>query len=619
MTEDQFTELVARLEREQVANPVKYRRKVILLAAGGYAYIALVLLGSIALLLATLAISRSHYVAAKLTFVVGFFIFLIVRAMWVKFDAPEGREVTAQDAPELFAMLGRLQHDLHVSARFDHVLLTEEFNAAVVQIPRLGILGWNRNYLILGLPLMKALTRKQLAAVLAHELGHLAGGHARLGNWIYRLRLGWMRLARRLEDSESVGKLVFRPFFARYVPYFCAVSFPLARANEYEADFNSARLTSPTAAAAALTTADVMGNFLESKFWPDLHHKATDHARPQFAPFSTLGHAMTSHVDEASLRGWLAEAMGRRTSSADTHPALADRLKALGQQPLLALPAPGEAADTLLGPCLAAVTAEFDQRWQHNIAPAWERRHQQAQQDRQALASLDARAVNGTLTVDERFHRAMLTEDVGDGEAAAQLQLRAIVTEHPDHAVACLGLGARLLRKDDPAGVALVERAIEREPEAVAHGAALLRDFHAKHEREAEATRWHKVWSARQEQLYLSGIERNNVEASDKLEPHGLTSDQLQTILQQVRGTAGVRAAWLVRKSVQHSPDTPMFVLGFKTTPWYLPQSAKKAKALCETLAEVVTPPGSVLVICLEGAYASLSRKFSKVADSRVI
>ena len=62
-----------------------------------------------------------------------------------------------------------------------------------------------------------------------------------------------------------------------------------------------------------------------------------------------------------------------------------------------------------------------------------------------------------------------------------------------------------------------------------------------------------------------------------------------------------------------------MFVLGFKTTPWYLPQSAKKAKALCETLAEVVTPPGSVLVICLEGAYASLRRKFSKVADSRVI
>ena len=59
---------------------------------------------------------------------------------------------------------------------------------------------------------------------------------------------------------------MFRPFFSRYVPYFSAVSFPLARANEYEADRNSARLTSPTAAAAALTTVNVLGNFLENRF-----------------------------------------------------------------------------------------------------------------------------------------------------------------------------------------------------------------------------------------------------------------------------------------------------------------------------------------------------------------
>jgi len=74
-------------------------------------------------------------------------------------------------------------------------LITDDFNAAVVQIPRLGLLGWYRNTLLIGLPLMKALTRQQLAAVLAHEFGHLAGGHGRLGNWVYRLRFGWARLA----------------------------------------------------------------------------------------------------------------------------------------------------------------------------------------------------------------------------------------------------------------------------------------------------------------------------------------------------------------------------------------------------------------------------------------
>jgi hypothetical protein len=34
----------------------------------------------------------------------------------------------------------------------------DDFNAAVVQAPRLGLFGWYRNYLLIGLPLAKALT-----------------------------------------------------------------------------------------------------------------------------------------------------------------------------------------------------------------------------------------------------------------------------------------------------------------------------------------------------------------------------------------------------------------------------------------------------------------------------
>ena len=251
--------------------------------------------------------------------------------MWVRLEAPQGREITRREAPALFSMLDQLRRALKVDVRFDHVLLTDEFNAAVVQIPRLGILGWHRNYLIIGLPLMKALTRKQLAAVLAHELGHLAGGHGRLGNWIYRLRLGWSRLGEMLEQTESMANYIFRPFFKRYVPYFSAVSFPLARADEYEADRNSARLTSPTAAAAALTTVEVMSDFLHSRFWPELHQRATTSSKPQFSPFSEMDGALRTVVEDVALRGWLTVAMARKTSVADTHPALSDRLAALGQ------------------------------------------------------------------------------------------------------------------------------------------------------------------------------------------------------------------------------------------------------------------------------------------------
>src|SRR5262249_28015665 len=162
-----------------------------------------------------------------------------------------------------------------------------------------------------------------------------------LGNWVYRLRLGWSRLAQGLQQRGSLGSFAFRPFFKWYAPYFSAVSFPLARANEYEADAASARLTSSAAAAAALTGVNVIAVFLQARYWPDLHRKADQVAQPSFAPYAQMGEVIGAGIDADAVRSWLDAAMMRKTSVADTHPALADRLQALGEKPLLALPAAG--------------------------------------------------------------------------------------------------------------------------------------------------------------------------------------------------------------------------------------------------------------------------------------
>jgi Zn-dependent protease with chaperone function len=90
-----------------------------------------------------------------------------------------------------------------------------------------------------------------------------------------------------LQQHQSLGGFLFRPFFNRYVPYFTAYSFPLARANEYEADRNAARLTSSEALAAALTTVNVIGIFLQDHFWPQLHKKADDYRSLSSHPSAT--------------------------------------------------------------------------------------------------------------------------------------------------------------------------------------------------------------------------------------------------------------------------------------------------------------------------------------------
>lgn len=601
MTDADFEALVGRLDQQAQRSPAAYRLKVILLAYAGYAYVALILAFAGVLFLASLAtLPYLKLFAVKIALVFGVFFWVVASAMWVRLEPPQGRRVTRKEAPELFALIDRLQRSLR-APRFHEVLITEDFNAAVVQTPRLGLLGWYRNSLLIGLPLMKALTREQLAAVLAHEFGHLAGGHGRLGNWVYRLRFGWSRLAQALQERQSRASFLFRPFFRWYAPYFSAVSFPLARANEYEADAASARLTSPTAAAAALTSVNVVGSYLQARFWPDLHRKADDVPAPSFAPYAQMGDAVRTGIDEAALRGWLDAAMARETSAADTHPALAERLRALGMSPLLDLPPDGQAADTLLGSALPPITAEFDRRWRESIQPAWERRHQEVRVKRDHLAGLDARLAKGeSLTMDERLQRARLTDEVGAGAEASLAQFRELYAEAPDDAAVCFGLGVRLLQIEDESGIALIEHAIARDVEALLPGAELLRDYHAARGRREEAQRWHERWMERLLVLQAAQAERNGVLLGDSFDSHGLADAQVAELRAQLGAIPSIGKAYLLRKRVQHFPERPLFVLAFTIKPWWRRNKAADAAAVQSVLAKDITFPHETLIVWLK-------------------
>lgn len=157
LTQEQFDALVGKLEAFSQKHPGSYRLRVGLFAALGYVYIFLVLAGLLALIgLVVLFVVFSRHVNA---YVIKFGILLlipvwvIVRSLWVKFPSPEGLRLKRQQVPQLFTLVDELTTKLE-APRFHNILLNQEFNAAVVQIPRLGILGWQENYLLLGLPLM---------------------------------------------------------------------------------------------------------------------------------------------------------------------------------------------------------------------------------------------------------------------------------------------------------------------------------------------------------------------------------------------------------------------------------------------------------------------------------
>lgn len=620
MTHDQFEALVARLEPKARAHPGAYRTAVVGLALMGYGYLSLVVLLLLVLLgLLIASVVTLKALAIKLAIPLAFFVWFVLKALWVRVPPPDGRLLTRTEAPELFALVDDLRRRLRTPP-FHVILLTDDFNAGVAQVPRLGPLGWTRNYLMVGLPLMQSLTVEQFEAVLAHEFGHLAGGHGRVSNWIYRLRLSWGRLLGAFEETEARGKFLFAPFFRWYSPFFDAWSFPLARANEYEADRTAVRLTSPAAAAQALTAVHVIGGFLREKYWPSIHRRAADEPAPAVMPFAHYGPQLASTLDPSDAQRWLDGALARTTTVNDTHPALSDRLAALGAAPAIALPAPGAAADRLLGPSHAALVDEFDNRWLARIEEGWRARHEQVRTDRERLAVLEEALVrDGALGVDEGFEHARLVEEVGAGEEAALALFRAMQAAHPDQPYIAFALGRRLLERDDAEGVALMTSAIDAVDDAIVPGCEALRDFHWRAGRKDEARTWHDKAVARQEVLDAATKEREAVRAGDRFDPHGLAPDALEDLRRQITAVEGVLKAWFVRKRVKHLPESACYTFVFITSPWWKPGSQKQRDAVQEQVLAEVAFPGETIVFCGEGDNAKFARQVRQAEGSQVV
>jgi Zn-dependent protease with chaperone function len=590
-----------------------YRTRVLLLALLGNAYLALVLL-LIAVLLAGAAVSVVWLKAAgaKIALVVGLFLWLVLKALWIRLRPPQGTEVTEKEAPQLFAMIEELRSELR-APRFHHVLVTDDFNAGVVQDPRLGMFGGYRNYLLIGLPLAKALTVEQFKAVLAHEFGHLAKGHGAMSNWIYRQRLRWSRLMRMLEGVESWGTVLFRPFLRWYAPYFNAYSYPLARANEFDADATSARLASPGAAAQALTAVNVVGSWLEERYWPQIHKQADSMPQPAFAPYSSMGR-LASDMDPESIHKWLKQALARKTTLDDTHPSLSERLAALNEKPKLVLPPPGEAADRLLGAALEHITRAFDERWREGILPSWQQRHQEAQDGRRRLAELDAKS---DLSVQEAFDQAILTESCGGDEERALGLLRALHARVPEDPVVLYNLGARLLARDEESGWPLLERAMQLDEAEMRRCCQALRDYCWRKGRKEEAHEWHRRLCDRADLERAAAKERDQVRLKDRFERHDLGPEALARMQGELRSIPGLRKAYFVKKRVKHMPERRCYVLGFTVRGWR--ERKRRAAEVQQRIHDAVSWPGETLILNVEGQNYRFGQKLRWMRGSRIV
>src|SRR5262245_47524088 len=525
-----YNRLIKKLEVSARERPNQLRRSALAFVALGYAYVGAVLICVLALGLGILFLmieaAHGNILGVKAGFALLVLAWIIVKSLWVTLPPPEGTTLDLESAPALARRLEEIRAALR-APKPHAVLLTMDFNAAVFQRPRFGVFGWPQTYLQLGVPLLYALDARQVDAVLAHEFAHLSRAHPKTGLWVFRVSRTWQQLLNRLHQSGSKAGWLFRGFFHWYVPRLEARGFVMSRRDEYEADAEAAQIAGGDAMGSALIALDVRAHTLVKEFWPELWRRAEHEPTPPTQAWQLFPDRMrtTSITDQA-----VAKALTATTMEHDTHPSLAERLRALGVADVngverkvvesLQSPFSTSAADQYLSDRAARALVDADRAWSRDVGKDWSARHKQLMNCRARCAELLDADRNGTLEPTGAWELASALRELGED---ATPYLRRVVEAAPDHVPAQFLLGRSLLAEHDPAGVEHIRTAMKLEAGAVASGAALLRQYYrdrGEHEK-AEAAQWdgynHSV------QMREGADERNSFTKRDKLLPHELS------------------------------------------------------------------------------------------------
>ncbi|MCH9673716.1 MAG: M48 family metalloprotease [Gammaproteobacteria bacterium] len=509
-------------------------------------------------------------------------IWVLARALWVKFDRPAGFELQPAHYPELFAQIETLRRTLD-APRVHQVLLTGEFNAAICQTPRLGVFGWQHNTLIIGLELLLAMSPEQARAVLAHELGHLSGNHSRFAGWIYRVRASWYRIMNQLDGRDAFGVRWLARFFNWYAPRFSAYSFVLARQNEFEADAISAELTSVSDAGAALVTSSVCAAYLDERYWSEFFRGADQAPAPAILPWSGLRHFLGEDAPRRDdLEQRLARALEICTTYDDTHPSLSDRLQALGAEPSLPLAMGPCAAHAWLGAGCDEVIAQFDADWLSGNAEAWRERFEYVRAMHAKLADYSARRVT-ELSDEDLWDFAMVSEEFRSAEDALPLFDEYQRREPNDPDVAFVR-GRILARLGKIACIEQLHSALAR-PSLAVEACQIAYWFLSQRDCDDQAA----AWMSRAQQISATqeaaAAERMHLGVDDALRRADLGTELAVQLVATLKAHPRVAKAWLVEKVVEYDPDTPAYAV-VVAGKWFRAMDSSLQAVVGEDLAE---------------------------------
>ncbi|WP_419955210.1 M48 family metallopeptidase [Neobacillus niacini] len=616
MTNEEFELLVRKLETKAEKNPGNYRFKVLLLTVLGYGYILFFL--SLVLFLLTISvlyIADGHFTfgSLKVLVITGALSFFIIKALYVKMPLPEGYYVKENEAPELEKTISDISNKLK-TPKIHAIVLDDDYNAAVLQHHKFGLFGPKKNILLIGIPLMSGLTREQFISVLAHELAHISHSDTSFGAMIYRVRMTWAQLMNSLEKNEQFGTFLFRKFIKWYYPRYSAHTFVMARQQEYAADAASVKVTSPETVRDTLCAISIGAQYYYENYYDELFEEGSKtNAVPQpYSQFFDKSRKLDPFVAETFLKS----EMEKESGILDTHPCLADRLKAVGMKS--DIPKNEESAVDHFFANPNSILQQFNQSWLERNEEKWKEEITSYNEAKYRLQELENRK---ELDLHSKFEKAILTRNLVGFEPAAAL-LEEIIAEYPVEQIApaFLTLGNIYLYMEGAAqkGEDFVRKAAKIDWELKEEALESLCKYYyytgqmeAFEETSAQLEAWPNTIKQFEEEFQTLSLDDHYV-------THNQAPEEVAAIVDELSRYNEIVDAYLVRKVVELIPERKVYALALTVQ---VPENIDQVEytdQLLEKYAQEFQIAENVHFYILNG-YEDFEKKVKEVKGSQIL
>lgn len=575
----EFEARVRRATQQAKAHPAAYQRRMHWWVTVGDA-IPLLCAGFFVLILVACATAALiHPSSALLALVIGsasgITAWRILRGRWHYPDLDLGTFVDEKEAPLLHELVQCVASDLGVPAP-DNIYITADLNAFAHLAPKRRLIGaGHRSTVGIGLPLMHSMRVNELAGIIAHEMGHLAGQDGLLLNRAIPMRLSWQALLQRQRESGSTTLTLAARFGRWYLPRLEANMLALERAQELEADRCSRKIVgAETAGSAFLRLYGISFAVQQPNGWGRVSMAPLTCEEPPRDIFLQTLEFATRPIPAWDIQRGLAMKWFTLDSPYDCHPAPSERLRNCGVElrfesgsetssiksiaEELSLPLGEESsARKLLGESLEDVTSTLCTKWVDQAEPQWNAARDAALQEEELYYSLASQDI---ASAEQRVEQAVIAGSLW-GPEAAETALSAALTSNPDHAFANFAWGSNLLRRNERDGLALLERALDLDPDLAPDISLRITTFYALSGDVEAAEEWHDRHRNATEESGLA-YDEQTTKVGDSFRP--IDNAELRgAVALDCAKHANVRAAHLVLKDKQYD-QTPSYVIAIQ-------------------------------------------------------